>query len=456
MLGLRKEADMETLAMSSQERRRLEVLARVRRGEVTLVKASELVGLGYRQMKRLRARYRQEGDRGLVHRLRGRPSNRRRDLRRELIVALYQAHYADFGPTLATEYLAKEHGLAVAVETLRQWLLAAGLWQRRRRHPPHRRRRPRKEHCGELVQMDGSWHDWFEGRRPWATLMVMIDDATSRLYARFFEQETTAAALASFWEYSKHYGLPQALYVDRDSIYRSDREATVAEALAGQEPRTQFGRAMAELGVRLIKAHSPQAKGRVERSNGTLQDRLVKALRQRGISDLGAANVFLEEEFLAEYNERFAVAATRPADLHRKVPARLSLAAVLALHEQRQVQNDWTVRWHNRWLQIGARHRSLALAGRQVTVVEQLDGQLRLLYQGRALAWQELPGPPPPAVPPPKPASLIRSSQGRRPSPDHPWRHSPVGRAAGASAGVACSAPARSARLRCASHPSGG
>ena len=197
-----------------------------------LVKASELVGLGYRQMKRLWARYRQEGDRGVVHRLRGQPSNRRQDPRRERVVALYQKHYADFGPTLATEYLAKEHGLPVAVETLRQWLLAAGLWQRRRRQPPHRRRRPRQEHCGELVQMDGSWHDWFEGRRPWATLMVMIDDATSRIYARFFEQETTVAALTSFEEYTKRYGLPQALYVDRDSIYRSDREATYFRVLS--------------------------------------------------------------------------------------------------------------------------------------------------------------------------------------------------------------------------------
>jgi transposase len=447
---------METLAMSSRERRRLEVLARVRRREVTLMKASELVGLGYRQMRRLWARYRQEGDRGVVHRLRGQPSNRRQDPRREQVLALYREHYADFGSTLAAEYLAREHGLPVAVETLRQWLLAAVLWQRRRRQPPHRRRRPRKEHCGELVQMDGSWHDWFEGRRPWATLMVMIDDASSRLYARFFEQETTVASMVTFWEYTKHYGLPQALYVDRDSIYRSDREATVEEALAGQEPQTQFGRAMAELGVGVILAHSPQAKGRVERNNGTLQDRLVKALRRRGLSDLAAANAFLEEEFLAEYNERFVVAAARPADVHRKVPTRVSLAEVLAFHEQRQVQNDWTVRWRNRWLQIGARHRSLALAGRRVTVVEQLDGQVVLRYQGRALAWQELPGRPVRAVSRPqrKLESVIDSNQGCRPAPDHPWRRMPVGRAA-ASAGVACSAPARYARLRCASHPGG-
>ena len=176
----------------------------------------------------------------------------------------------------------------VTVESLRQWLLAAGLWQRRRQHKPHRLRRPRREHCGELVQMDGSYHDWFEGRRGWAVLMVMIDDATGRIYARFFEQETTVAAMEIFGRYVGRYGLPRALYVDRDSIYRTDREATAAEALAGQEPRTQFGRAMSELGVDMILAGSPQAKGRVERSNGTLQDRLVKALRHHGVTDLSS------------------------------------------------------------------------------------------------------------------------------------------------------------------------
>src|SRR5262249_12256201 len=298
---------MEAFLMSRRERQRLEVLGRVKRGEITLAKASELVGLSYRQVKRVYARYRQEGDRGLVHRLRGRRSNRRRDEVKERALELYRTQYGDFGPTLATEYLAREEGVGVSVETLRQWLLAAGLWQRRRRHRRRRCRRPRKEHCGELVQMDGSHHDWFEGRRPWAVLMVLIDDATGRIYARFFEAETTQAALESFARYTQRYGLPRALYVDRDSIYRTDREATRSEALAGQEPRTQFGRAMAELEVAVILAGSPQAKGRVERSNGTLQDRLVKALRRRGISDLESANAFLEEEFLAEFNARFTV-----------------------------------------------------------------------------------------------------------------------------------------------------
>lgn len=415
---------METLLMSRKERLRLEVLGRVKRHEITLAKATELLRLSYRQAKRVYARYRLTGDRGLVHGLRGRESNRRQDELRQRVLAAYQQRYADFGPTLASEYLQREEGLQIGVETLRQWLLAAGLWQRRRQRKPHRLRRPRKEHLGEMAQMDGSYHDWFEGRRAWAVLMVMIDDATSRLYARFFEQETTVAAMETFGCYVRLYGLPRALYVDRDSIYRTDREATFAEALAGQEPCTQFGRAMDELGVEVILAGSPQAKGRVERSNGTLQDRLVKALRHRSVNDLASANAFLEKDFLPEFNARFTVLPARRADLHRRPPSHLKLERVLAIHEERQVQNDWTVRWHNRWLQVLARHRSLRLAGRRVTVCAQLDGQVKLLYGNRELEWQELPSPPPRAEPikEPRRPEQVRSNQGRRPAADHPWR----------------------------------
>jgi hypothetical protein len=415
---------METLLMSRRERTRLEVMGRVKRAEITLAKAAELLSLSYRQAKRVYARYRSDGDRGLVHGLRGRVSNRRRDELRQQALALYAQRYQDFGPTLASEYLAREDGVRVQAETLRQWLLAAGLWQRRRQHKPHRLRRPRRQHCGELVQMDGSYHDWFEGRRGWAVLMVMIDDATGRIYARFSEQETTAAAMEIFGRYVGSYGLPRALYVDRDSIYRSDREATAAEALAGQEPRTQFGRAMNELGVDVILAGSPQAKGRVERSNGTLQDRLVKALRHHGVTDTLTANAFLENGFLEDLNRRFMVAPARRADVHRRLPATVKLEQVLAIHEERQVQNDWTVRWHNRWLQVARRHRSLQLAGRRVTVCEQLDGQVRLLYQGKELEWQELPSAPPRAEQARKPPGPAAGSQPPwKPPADHPWRH---------------------------------
>ena len=235
---------METITMSQRERRRLEVFSRVRRGEITVAKASELLGLSYRQSKRCFGRYRREGDRGLMHRLRGRPSNRGAEAKQKRrVLAVYEQKYGDYGPTLAAECLEEEDGLPVAVETLRQWLLSAGLWRKQRRRRPYRQRRVRKEYFGELVQMDGSHHDWFEGRRDWAVLMVLVDDATSEAFAWFTEGETTIAAMESFRGYVDRYGLPRALYVDRDSIYRSDREATIAGIWPEKSPpRSLAGR----------------------------------------------------------------------------------------------------------------------------------------------------------------------------------------------------------------------
>jgi transposase len=412
---------METIVMSRRERHRLEMFSRVRRGEITLVKASELLGLSYRQAKRCFGRYRKEGDKGLVHRLRGQPSNRQTDARQKRrVLSLYEKKYADYGPTLAAECLGEEDGVTVSVETLRQWLLSAGLWRKCRRRRPYRQRRARKEYFGELVQMDGSHHDWFERRRAWAVLMVLIDDATSEVFAWFSEEETTIAAMEAFRGYVDCYGLPRALYVDRDSIYRCDREATISEHLAGKEPTTQFGRAMKELDVAVIMAHSPQAKGRVERVNGTLQDRLVKALRRAKISDLPSANRFLQEKFLPAFNRRFVKKAAKPGDLHRRVPRGLDLGGVLSIRETRVVQNDWTLRFENRWFQLAEMHQKLALAGRSVIVSRRLEGRLALLYGGRELSYRELPAPPRRQPEASEPA--IRSHQGQRPAADHPWR----------------------------------
>jgi hypothetical protein len=268
--------------------------------------------------------------------------------------------------------------------------------------------------------MDGSHHDWFEGRRPWAVLMVLIDDATSEVFAWFSEEETTLATMEAFSGYVERYGLPRALYVDRDSIYRCDRGSTIAENLAGKEPTTQFGRAMEELDAKLIIAHSPQAKGRVERVHGTLQDRLVKALRREKISDLTAVNRFLQKKFLATFNRRFVKPAARVGNLHRRVPRGLDLGRVLSIRETRVVQNDWTLRFENRWFQLAERHQKLALAGRSVTVCRRLDGGLELLYDGRELSHRELCTPPQPKQEEVVPE--IRSNQGQRPSADHPWR----------------------------------
>ena len=415
---------METLAMNKKERRRLELFSRVREGEVTLVKASELLRLSYRQAKRLYGRYRSEGDGGLVHRLRGRISNRGVDPgKKARVLELYREKYGDFGPTLACEYLAKVDQEQVGVETLRQWLIEDDLWVPGRRRPVHRKWRERKGHFGEMVQLDGSHHDWFEGRREKAVLMVLIDDATNRTYARLFEGETTEASFETFRRYVGRYGLPRSVYADQASIYRTTRDATVDENLADKPPETQFGRAMKELDVELILAHSPQAKGRVERRNAVFQDRLVKALRLKEISDLDGVNAFLEEEFLADMNEKFNVPPRERSDLHRRVPRRVKLVRVLSFQEERVVQNDWTIRWRNRWFQLTEENRKLALVKRKLTVCEQLDGTILLLLGKRVLAWEELPERPvrvAAVTPPGKPASA--SGENRKPSAKHPWR----------------------------------
>ena len=413
---------MGKLLMSAFERDRLEVLGRVQRGELTLLKASELLGLSYRQAKRVYGRYREQGAAGLVHRLRGRASNRRCDGGlREQVLEAYRSKYVDFGPTLACEYLAREDGLVVGVETLRRWLLGAGLWRSRRSRPVHRRWRARKEHCGEMVQMDGSHHDWFEGRREWAVLMVLVDDATGWTYCRFFESESTAAAFEAFGRYVRQRGLPRSLYVDRDSIYRTTRSASVDESLAGEPPATQFGRAMQELGVRLILAKSPQAKGRVERRNGVLQDRLVKSLRVAGLNDLEEANRFLEERFLPEFNGRFTVAAQEKSDVHRRVRRGVRLEHVLSFQEARVVQNDWTVVWRKRRFQLTEANRRLSLRGRRVVVCEELNGTIRLVYRARELVWEKV-GERAAAVRPSRRVRSRGSEEPYKPSADHPWR----------------------------------
>jgi len=382
---------MDELRMSRKERERLEVCGRVKRGELSLVKAAELLELSYRQAKRVYRRYRKAGARGLVHQSRGRVSNRATPGKtRQTVLDRYRERYSDFGPTLASEHLARD-GHAVDHETLRRWLLEGGLWQKRRRRRVHRRWRARKEYLGEMLQMDGSEHDWFEGRRGRAVLMVLIDDATNRTSARFYESETTAAAFDVFGRYVRGHGLPRSLYVDRDSIYRTTRDATAEETLEQTGAETQFSRAMRQLGVRLICARSPQAKGRVERRNGVFQDRLVKELRLARVSDLEQANEFLDEQFLPELNRRFIYPAKRSGDLHRRLERGLKLEEVLCFEERRVVQRDWTVAWRGRYFQLEWCSESLGLVGQKITVREKLDGSIQLVHGDRALSCHELP-----------------------------------------------------------------
>lgn len=386
--------------------------------ELSQVQASELLGLSYRQAKRIWWRYKAEGDAGLVHRLRGKPGLRHKplSLRVAVLARCAEERYADFGPTLMAEELAKE-GLVVDHDTLRRWLLSEGKRRVRRRRQQHRQWRERKPCFGAMVQLDGSHHDWFEGRRGKCVLMVMVDDATNRIRIRFFEEETTRASYDLFEVWARRHGVPGALYVDRDSIYRCEGEASVADQLAGKERQTQFGRAMDQLGVELILANSPQAKGRVERMNGVLQDRLVKALRLARINDMERANRFLEETYEDEFNRRFARIAASPLDAHRGVPRNLS--EVLSWEEERVVQRDWTVACEGKWYQLDRQHEALSLAGRKVVVRTLRDGQVQLAYQGSKLKWKQLPKRP-------EKAQRSKSSQAVRtvkpPGQNHPWR----------------------------------
>jgi hypothetical protein len=316
---------------------------------------------------------------------------------------------------LATEHLAKE-GLEVDHETLRRMLIAAGLWQPGRPRQKHRQWRERKACFGQMVQLDGSHHDWFEGRRPKAVLMVMVDDATNRIKARFSEEETTQASYDVFEAWVEQRGIPQSIYVDHDSIYRCERTPSVAEQIAGQEPLTQFGRAMAQLGVELILANSPQAKGRVERCNGVLQDRLIKEMRLRAINDLEKANEFLDREFLPNYERRFSIEPASPADVHQPKPR--NLEEILSWEEDRVVRKDWTVSWDNRFFQIEAEHENLSLAGRRVLVRLLRNGTVQLVYDGRKLKWKELPTKPPTA---PREPRRVGRTRVIKPAAGHPW-----------------------------------
>jgi hypothetical protein len=399
------------------------VMLEVKAAKLTLVEAAEVLGLCYRQTKRVWGRYRDQGDKGLVHQLRGKPGARAKPAKvKARILARYAQRYPDFGPTLAAEYLAGE-GLAVDHETLRRWLLSAGQRTVRRRRQRHRQWRERRPCLGAMVQLDGSHHDWFEGRRERCVLMVMVDDATNRVWAQFFEEETTRASYDMLAAWTRRQGLPQSLYVDRDSIYRCEGAGSVAEQLAGKEPQTQFGRAMRQLGVELILANSPQAKGRVERMNGVLQDRLVKALRLAGINDMKRANEYLAKEYLPGFNRKFQVEPASKADAHRAIPPKLD--EILSWEEERVVQRDWTVACGAKWYQLNRQHEALSLAGRKVIVRTLRDGRIQLERDGVKLRWKQLSQRPEHIK-----VQIVRAEKKAepwQPAANHPWRGLRIG-----------------------------
>ncbi len=374
----------DRIAMSQRERDRLRVLHSVVEGKRTQVEAARLLGLTPRHVRRLLQRQQQGGDGALIHGLRGQPSNHRKDAKlRRRVLQLYRKDYGDFGPTFAAEKLA-ERGLRVSADTLRRWLLAEGLWQRQRRRDQHRSRRPRRACFGELVQMDTSIHDWTEGRGETMVLLHMIDDATSRLLARFYDADTVLNHMDLLLRWLQAHGRPLALYTDRHSIFQSQGKG---QALPDLE--TQFGRALRELDIKLIWARSPQAKGRVERSFGTAQDRVVKELRLAKVKTILQANALLDEGLLAKHNRLFSVPPREANDAHRRLGTAFNVAAILSLQEQRTVANDYTVRFENRHYQLDKPIYPGERGGKVVIEVRR-DGSMAIRFGTRYLKFHEI------------------------------------------------------------------
>lgn len=410
------------LTMSDKERDRLATIRAVDAGQITQKEAAEQRGIGVRQVRRSLVRYRAQGDAGLIHRSRGRPSNRRYPAEAQArAIELIKEHYRDFGPTLAAEKLAERHGIDVSKETVRRWKIEAGLHTPKCRKLEHREWRERRPCSGELLQIDGSQHPWFEGRAAAEPeLISAIDDATGRVFMQFAPTESTEAVMRLLHDYITRYGRPLAIYADRHSIYQTGRKASVEEQLEGLEAETQVGRALRELGIEYIPAYSPQAKGRVERSFRTHQDRLVKELRLEDISDIDSANRFLKEHFIDQHNSQREVEPASTYDAHRSA-AGFDLDAILSHQEARTVTNDYTISYHNTRYQIARESVVTGLRGGKVIVERRLDGSIHMRFRNRYLTVTQLP----PAQPK---ASQPRQHKPRReptaviPAADHPWR----------------------------------
>lgn len=412
--------------MSSRELERVAVMGRVKSGSLKVGDAAVVLGLSYRQTKRVWRRYQEVGGQGLKHGNAGKPSNRGKPEKiRRRVLSLIQKKYSGdegerFGPTLAAEHLAEEDGIRIDHETLRRWMLGEGLWKRKRKRKPYRQRRERKRHFGELVQLDGSFHDWFEGRGPRGCLMNMVDDATGVVEARLGKEETIWAAVEVLRAWMRKYGAPRALYTDWKNVYK--RKATPAEELRGEAAVTQFGRMCQKLGIRIVAASSPQAKGRVERNHGIHQDRLVKKMRLKGIASYEAANAYLETEYLPQHNRRFAQAAAQSQDYHGRKPSLGELHQIFRLETERTISNDWVIRHNNRFLQLQPRQRRYASAPGKVLVCEWEDGTTKVYHRGQAIEFTELQERTRKPLHPERPA--IRPLVVRKAKADHPWRQS--------------------------------
>lgn len=375
-------ATEELIAMNQKEILRLQVIEKIDCGVLGQSKASKLLKISCRQIRRLLKAYRRQGAKSLSSKKRGKPSNNRicEEIKRN-ILSITKEKYIDFGPTFLKEKLLENHNISVSKETLRKWLIAENIWiAKGRKKARIHQMRERRSCFGELIQIDGSPHDWFEGRGEKCCLLVFIDDATSKLVnMRFEETESTAGYFRAAKDYATKYGLPMAFYSDKHSIFRVN--------MPGCEGVTQFGRSAQELGIEIICANSPQAKGRVERANGILQDRLVKEMRLRGINDIKTANAYMPE-FIEQYNNKFAVEPKSKADAHVKLSGNENLGLIFCFKNERVLSKNLELSYHNDLYQIKTEDKGYRLRHAKVTVCEDLEGEVTIIYKGEKLEHQ--------------------------------------------------------------------
>lgn len=409
-------ARKDIIIMSQEELKRLHVIKKVLERSISQVEASGLIGLSGRQVRRLVKEVRLNGEGGIIHKSRGKASNRSIPAElRDKVIGLYKSKYFGFGPTLAQEKILSIDKIRLSDETLRKWLISEELPYRKRKKRAHRQWRERKRYFGIMIQVDGSHHDWFEGRGRQCVFIGYIDDATGTIFGRFYSYEGTIPAMDSFKRYIKRYGIPLSIYVDKHSTYKSLAEPSIEEQLNDSKPLSEFGRALKELGVELIHAHSPQAKGRIERLFGTLQDRLVKEMRLKGIKSIEEANNFLES-YLPEYNKKFAIKPGKKGDMHRSVPRGIDIDKILCIRTKRALRNDFTAAHNKRLYQIEDNIRA-----EHVVVEERIDGSMFITYKGKNLRFKEI------AVRPEKKRQdeeiyKFTSRKIYTPPVDHPWR----------------------------------
>ena len=406
------EEDM--IIMSQKESNRLYVIRQTIDKAITQDRAAEILGLTNRQVRRIAKNIRNDGDAGICHKSRGkRAHNRIAEKIKDKAVTLCSDTYKEFGPTHASEKLLKLHKIKVSAETLRGWFQEEAIPYRGRKKRPHRQWRPRKEYRGEMVQMDGSHHDWFEGRGPWCVLMGYVDDATGTVYARLYEYEGTLPAMDGFKRYIRLYGLPQSVYLDRHSTYKITTKQTIEEELNDIQPMSHFEKSLATLDVKVIHAYSPQAKGRVERLFGTFQDRVVKEMRLAGVTNIAEGNTFLDG-YLPEFNRMFAKKAAQKSNFHRPIVNKRALDTILSIKTDRSLRNDFTIAHNKKLYQIKSNIRA-----KKLTVEERTDGTMRIIHNGQQLKYQEILSRP---VRTEKTVEKPRPIRVWTPSEAHPWK----------------------------------